>query len=336
MREALFYSKSPDHSVQCNLCRIRCRIKENMTGRCGVRQNTGGTLYTLVYGNAVADSLDPIEKKPLYHFFPGSRSYSIATVGCNFDCLHCQNYHISKYPKNNKVIQSECLSPEDIVKNAVQSACRSISYTYTEPTVFFEYALDTAKLAHEKGIRNVFVTNGYITDDALQTISPFLDAANIDLKGFTEEFYRKIAGVSLSGVLDTIRAYKKLGIWIELTTLIIPGYNDDEAQIRGMAEFISTEIGKSTPWHLSAFHPTHQLKDVDRTPESTLHAARKIGLEAGLQYVYEGNISSSDGSVTFCPVCRQAVIRRRGFSIIDLKVHDGRCGYCSGEIAGYF
>ncbi|MDD3294427.1 MAG: AmmeMemoRadiSam system radical SAM enzyme, partial [Geobacteraceae bacterium] len=226
MKEALFYTQVGSGGVQCGLCRFRCVIEDGKRGICGVRENSDGVLYSLVYGKAVAEQVDPIEKKPLYHFLPGSRSYSVAAAGCNFRCYHCQNYTISQplFPGGN--IAGENLSPEEIVSRALSAGCRSIAYTYTEPTVFFEYAHDTAVLAHRAGIRNVFVTNGYISSEALAFIRPYLDAANIDLKGYTEKFYREIVGARLSGVLDCIREYKSLGIWIELTTLVIPGLND--------------------------------------------------------------------------------------------------------------
>ncbi|MCK5686224.1 AmmeMemoRadiSam system radical SAM enzyme, partial [bacterium] len=283
-----------------------------------------------------AESIDPIEKKPLYNFFPGSLSYSIATVGCNFDCKHCQNYHISKYPRQNNMIAGQNLSPVEIVNRASQAKCKSIAYTYTEPTVFFEYALDTAILAKEKGIKNIFVTNGYTSNEALDEISPYLDAANIDLKGFSEDFYKKIAGVSLKGVLETIKHYKKLGIWIEITTLIIPGYNDKEISLRGIAEFIRDELGVSTPWHISAFYPTHELMDVPPTSPAIIHKARKIGLESGLQYVYEGNIRDSDGANTYCPGCGKIVIKRHGFQLAEVNMADGNCKFCSEKIEGVF
>ncbi len=336
MKKAKYYTKNSDGSVNCNLCRLNCRIIENKKGYCGVRLNKDGELYTLVYGKAVAESIDPIEKKPLYNFFPGSLSYSIATVGCNFDCKHCQNYHISKYPRQNNMIAGQNLAPEEIVKRAVQAGCKSIAYTYTEPTVFFEYALETSRLANAAGLKNIFVTNGYTSNAALDEISPYLDAANIDLKGFTEGFYKKIAGVSLKGVLETIRHYKELGIWIEITTLIIPGYNDDETGLRGIAEFIHDELGAYTPWHISAFYPTHELMDVPRTSPETIHKARKIGIEAGLQYVYEGNIRDSDGANTYCPACSKIVIKRCSFQLAEVNMKSDKCAFCGEKIAGQF
>jgi len=270
MKEALFYEKREEKTVQCMLCRHRCIIGAGKRGICGVRENRDGTLYSLVYGFPCSYHVDPIEKKPLFHFYPGSRAFSIATVGCNFQCLHCQNHDISQMPRETQRIYGEKMEPSEVVELAERSHCRSISYTYTEPTIFYEYAMDIARLAKEKGIANNFVTNGYIEEEPLRTTRPYLDAANIDLKGFDASFYRKICKAELSGVLDTIRSYKKLGIWIELTTLVIPGYNDSDEDFRSIARFIRNELGPETPWHVSAFYPTYKLpgtlKDKSRRP----------------------------------------------------------------------
>ena len=289
MREAMFYERLEGNLVKCNLCSHRCRIPESKRGVCGVRENRDGTLYSLVYGRAVAQAVDPIEKKPLFHFYPGSRIFSIATVGCNFRCLNCQNYDISQMPREYGSIIGESLLPEEIVEKAKRYGCRSIAYTYTEPTVFFEYAYETAKLASKEGIKNVFVTNGYITEEALRELAPYLDAANIDLKGFSEEFYRKVCGARLEPVLESIKLHRELGIWVEVTTLIIPTLNDSEEVLKGIAEFISG-VGEDIPWHVSRFYPAYKLIDLPPTPPETLRKARKIGLEAGLRYVYQGNV----------------------------------------------
>jgi len=249
-------------------------------GICAVRENRSETLYSLVYGKAVARAVDPIEKKPLFHFLPGSRAYSIATAGCNFRCGNCQNFEISQMPKDRKIILGQDVSPEEIVMAAKRNNCESIAYTYTEPTIFFEYAYDTAKLARKEGIKNVFVTNGYITEEALVEIKPYLDAANIDLKSFSDDFYRKNCGARLKPVLDSIKLHKSFGIWIEITTLIIPTLNDSEEELRKIAEFIK-EVGEETPWHISQFYPTYEFIDLPRTPVATLRRAREIGLEVG-------------------------------------------------------
>jgi len=334
MHEAMFWEKAEEGKVRCALCRFRCLIGDGQRGICGVRENHGGVLHTLVYGRSIAENVDPIEKKPLFHFLPGSLSFSIATAGCNFRCLHCQNYEISQLPHTRRDIPGRDLPPAEIVRRARASGCRSISYTYTEPTIFYEYAYDTAVLAKEAGLGNVFVSNGYITPEALEKISPFLDAANIDLKGFSEKFYREVAGATLAGVLDSLKVYKRLGIWTEVTTLVIPGHNDSEADLRGVARFIAGELGPETPWHVTAFYPTYRMLDRPPTPADTLRRARQIGIEAGLRYVYEGNIPGEAGENTLCYACGRTLIERRGFRLGKVELRDGRCGFCTAPIDG--
>ena len=334
MHEALFYEKIDAATVLCGLCRFRCRIADGQRGICAVRENHGGTLYSLVYGRAIAEHADPIEKKPLYHFQPGSRSYSVATVGCNFRCQHCQNYTISQLSRETERIPGTDLPPEEIIRRAISTGCLSISYTYTEPTIFYEYAYDTAVLARQAGLKNVFVTNGYITAEALGHIRPYLDAANIDLKGFSEKFYREVVHASLAEVLASIREYKRLGIWIEITTLIIPGWNDSEEELAGIARFIAGEVGVETPWHVTQFYPTYHLTDRSRTPVETLRRAREIGLEAGLRYVYEGNVPGEGGENTYCPHCGKLLILRHGFTIQDYRLQAGACPSCATPIDG--
>jgi len=334
MKEAMFYEKLDGNAVKCNLCSHRCgRITNSKRGICGVRENRDGTLYSLVYGKVVARAVDPIEKKPLFHFLPGSNAYSIATVGCNFRCRNCQNFEISQMPRERNVIIGEDVTPEEIVAAAKRNRCESIAYTYTEPTIFFEYAYDIAKLASKEGIKNVFVTNGYITEEALVEIKHYLDAANIDLKSFSDEFYRKNCGARLSPVLDSIRLHKSLGIWIEITTLIIPTLTDSEKNLRKIAEFIK-DVGEEVPWHISRFHPTYQLLDLPRTPIATLHKAREIGLEVGLRYVYEGNVPGEVGENTYCYKCGKPLIRRHGYAILENKIKNSECSYCGAKIDG--
>ncbi len=334
MKEAMFYEKLAGSKVNCGLCRFRCVIADGKRGLCGVRENRAGTLFTLVYGRAVAEHPDPIEKKPLFHFQPGSRTYSVATVGCNFRCQHCQNYSISQSVWEGGEISGFDLPPAEIVRKAVASGCSSISYTYTEPTIFYEYAYDTAVLARKAGLRNVFVTNGYITSPALNQISPFLDAANIDLKGFSEKFYREVVHAKLGEVLETIIEYKRLGIWLELTTLIIPGHNDSDREIEQLARFIAEQVGVDTPWHVSQFYPTYRLTDQPRTPLATLRRARQIGLDAGLRNVYEGNVPGEGGENTRCPACGEPLILRHGFHIQENRIRDGKCPSCRMVIDG--
>jgi pyruvate formate lyase activating enzyme len=333
MKEAMFYTRESDNRVHCGLCRFRCLIADGSRGICAVRENRNGTLYSLVYGKVCAENIDPIEKKPLFHVMPGSRSFSIATVGCNFRCRHCQNYSISQVPRNGR-ITGEDQTPDMVVKNALANNCRSISYTYTEPTIFFEFAYDTARLAREAGLANIFVTNGYISSEALATIAPYLDAANIDLKGFSEGFYRDIVHARLPEVLDSIIEYRNRGIWIELTTLIIPGLNDSERELQGIASFIVDNLGADTPWHVSQFYPTYQMTDRPRTPPETLRRAVDIGTTAGLHYVYEGNVPGKGGENTICPACSSLLVERYGYVIVANRLVDGACPDCGKAIAG--
>ncbi|MEM2933636.1 MAG: AmmeMemoRadiSam system radical SAM enzyme [Methanocellales archaeon] len=333
MREALLYEKLGDERVKCHLCNHYCTISPGKRGICAVRENRDGTLYSLVYGKVIAAHIDPIEKKPLFHFYPGSKSYSIATVGCNFKCDHCQNYEISQYSKEYYPdIPGVEMAPEQVVREAKKARCESISYTYTEPTVFFEFAYDCARLARESGIKNVFVSNGYTSEEAVRFIAPYLDANNIDLKG-DENFYRKVSGARLQPVLDTIKLMKELGIWVEVTTLVIPNYNDSEAFLRWAAEFIKS-IDPSIPWHVTQFYPTYKLLDQPRTPINTLRKAREIGLKAGLKYVYEGNVPGEGGENTYCPECGELLIERFGYILTRIKMKHSTCPKCGARIAG--
>ena len=334
MKEAMFYEKLEGGRVRCGLCRFRCLIDAGGRGHCAVRENRGGVLYSLVYGRVVAEQVDPIEKKPLFHVLPSSRSYSVATVGCNFRCLHCQNYRISQPEADSVENSGSFLAPAALVERALAAGCRSISYTYTEPTIFFEYAYDTALLARAAGLKNVLVSNGYITEEALVAIAPYLDAANIDLKGFSETFYREVVGAHLSEVLDCIREYRRLGIWLEITTLIIPGRNDSEDELRGIAQFIASELGPQTPWHVSQFYPTYRLKDAPRTPITTLRKARSIGLAAGLRYVYEGNVPGEGGENSCCPACGGLLVKRYGYIIEKNLLANGKCPGCGRAVEG--
>lgn len=332
----MFQSSEGEQRVRCGLCRFHCSIGEGRRGLCGVRENRGGILYSLVYGKAVAENVDPIEKKPLFHFHPGSLSYSVATVGCNFRCLHCQNHQISQWPHQQGSIAGAEVSPEQLVQRALDAGCRSIAYTYTEPTIYFEYAYQTAKLARQAGLGNIFVSNGYITSEALETIAPYLDAANIDLKGFNDDFYREVAGAALAGVLDCLRDYHRLGIWLEVTTLLIPGRNDDPGQLAELTGFIADQLGPDTPWHVTGFYPTYRLQDAPPTPLASLQNARKIGQQAGLRYVYTGNRGDADSESTRCPACRKVVIERSGFRLVKTSLDGSGCSHCGAVIAGRF
>lgn len=322
--------------MRCSLCNQHCVIAEGKTGLCGVRLNKGGKLYTVVYGKAISYNVDPIEKKPLYHFLPGTYSFSFATVGCNFSCLHCQNWEISQYSREEKrEVPGMDLSPEEIVELARDYDCRSVSYTYTEPTIFYEYAYDTARIAAGEGLKNIFVTNGYTGEGALEEISPYLHAANVDLKAYSEDFYRKVCGARLEPVLDNIELYRDLGIWIEVTTLIIPGYNDSEEDLKGIASFLS-DLDQEIPWHVTRFHPEYNLLSVPSTPLETLTRARDIGLGEGLSYVYIGNVPGEEGQNTFCPHCGAELIERKGFKPRVRMMEGPRCSQCGQNIGGVF
>jgi len=323
-------------TVECYLCSHRCHIKDGRRGICQVRENREGVLYSLVYGKLISQNVDPIEKKPLFHLLPGSLSYSIATVGCNFRCSHCQNYDISQYPRmHDGAVIGTSVTPEQVATSAQEYGCQSISYTYIEPTIFFEFAYECAQLAHERGIKNVFVSNGYTSPEATKKIAPFLDGNNIDLKAFTDKFYREVCGAKLAPVLETIELMKEHGVWVEVTTLVIPGWNDTDSELKEIARFIKG-IDPEMPWHVTRFHPTFKMTDRGATPSSTLQRARQIGIAEGLKYVFVGNIPGEDGENTICPQCGEKVVERMGFSIMSQNLANGKCGNCGHSIAGVF
>lgn len=331
----MLYRRLKDKKVSCYLCHHYCQISPSKFGVCGVRENREGKLYTHVYGEVIAAHVDPIEKKPLYHFLPGTKSFSVATIGCNFHCPYCQNWQISQASKKErKNIPGQKLSPSEAVSTAQKHGCQSIAYTYTEPTVFYEYAYDTAKIAHEQGIANVFVTNGYMTEEALSTINPYLDACNVDLKSFRDKYYKEVCHARLQPVLDSIKFMKKLGIWVEITTLVIPGLNDGEEELKKIAQFI-VEIDPNIPWHISRFHPHYNYSERPATSLQTLQKALTIGKDEGLTYIYIGNVLG-ESEHTSCPQCRKTLIRRTGFSVSENHLQDSSCPFCGTEIAGVF
>jgi len=335
IREAMLWRAQEEGRVDCFLCAHRCPIAPAKFGVCGVRENVRGKLVTHVYGEVIAAHVDPIEKKPLYHFLPGTTSFSIATMGCNFRCPFCQNWQISQAGKKDKGFGGgQALSPEEIVQAAKRRGCRSISYTYTEPTIFFEYAYDTARLAREAGLANVFVTNGYMTAEALRAVQPYLDAANVDLKAFLDETYKKVCGARLEPVLDSIRLMRGLGIWVEVTTLVVPGMNDGDEELAAIARFIAS-VGPEIPWHVSRFHPDYKYTQTPATPVETLRKAAALAKEAGLKFVYIGNVWG-ESEATSCPKCGRVLIRRSGFSVEENRTRDGKCPSCGGPIAGVF
>ena len=365
LQAALYYDTLPDRFVRCTLCPHDCTIAPDRRGACGVRINRDGRLFTRVGNRIVSAEVDPIEKKPLFHFLPGSTAYSIATVGCNLRCRFCQNWTISQWPKlkeladrGNEAMPSVgehpadewCAEmeppevrwgvgtevvPSEVVAEAERTGCSSIAYTYTEPTIFYELALTTSRLASAAGLGNVFVTNGFISLDPLREIAPYLGAANIDLKSFRDSYYKKLCGARLDPVLAAIREYKKLGVWIELTTLLIPGLNDEDSELRGIARFIKTELGQDVPWHISRFFPSCKMEHWQETPIRSLLRAREIGQEEGLRYVYLGNVpQEEDAEDTICPGCGTVVIRRRGFAVVEHRLQAGRCPDCNRFVAG--
>ncbi|MDH4271826.1 MAG: AmmeMemoRadiSam system radical SAM enzyme [Candidatus Aminicenantes bacterium] len=335
IKEAMLWRSLEGGEVECSLCAHRCRVAAGKTGVCGVRKNRDGELMTHVYGELIAAHIDPIEKKPLYHFLPGTTSFSIATVGCNFRCPFCQNWQISQVTKKGQCFSGgQALSPEEIVRVARTRGCRSVSYTYTEPTIFFEYAYDTAQLARSSSLANVFVTNGYMTAEALRMIQPFLDAANVDLKSFRDETYKKICGARLQPVLDSIRLMRELDIWVEVTTLVVPDLNDGDQELGEIARFIAS-VSPEIPWHISRFHPDYEYDRAPATPLETLRRARLLGKEAGLKYIYIGNVGGESEN-TDCLQCGKALLRRSGFSVEENRVRGGKCSFCGAPVAGVF
>ena len=333
MTEAMLYDKLPDGRVRCHLCAHRCLIQDGDRGICHVRENRAGTLHSLVYGRTIVENTDPIEKKPLFHFYPGSSAYSIATPGCNFRCRWCQNWQISQMPRARDILAGAEAGPADIVAAALDAGCRSVAYTYTEPTIFFEYTYDTAQKAQAAGLQNVYVTNGYMTEEMLNAFQPYLDAANVDLKAFRDSTYRRYVGARLEPVLDALKRMKALGIWLEVTTLVIPGINDDPAELNDAADFVAQELGVDTPWHISRFFPAYEMTDVSPTPIEKLQQAKDIGRQKGLRYAYTGN--TLDDTDTVCHSCGQLLIRRSGMSVAENRVGSGgRCPDCGTPVAG--
>lgn len=330
MKEALYYEKLKE-KVHCHLCPHNCLIAEGKRGNCCVRENKGNKLYSLVYGKACSAAIDPIEKKPLYHFIPGHSSFSVATVGCNLHCLHCQNSEISQ-PQS---IIGEDLTPEEIVSLALDKGCKSIAYTYTEPTIYYEYALETAKLARKKGIKNLIVSNGFINEEPLKELCKYLDGANIDIKGFTEEFYKKVCCAKLEPVLNSVKILKEKRVWLELTNLIIPTLNDNLKTIGEMCKWIKDNLGPDVPLHFSRFFPYYKLKDINPTSAETLVKARDTAKKIGINYVYIGNIFIDGADNTYCPKCGELIIERAGFNILQNNIKASKCN-CGEKIAGVF
>jgi len=329
---ALLFSRMENGKVRCELCAHRCLIRSGQKGICRVRENRQGELFSLSYGRLIASHVDPIEKKPLYHFLPGSSSYSIATPGCNFRCQWCQNADISQISPMNEPDKPRFVPPERVVEAAIATGSQSISFTYTEPSLSVEYNLEVSQLARENGLKNVYVTNGYMTPEMLVLTIPTLDAANVDIKAFDEDVHKRYTGAHLQPVLDSCVALLKVGVWLEVTTLLVPGINDDETQLQGLAEFIATKLSPDVPWHISRYFPQPQFHQIPATPADRIFHAIDVGKKAGLHYVYGGNLLTS--TVTDCPNCGERVVRRMGYSDPVVRLNKDACPKCGFRIAG--
>jgi pyruvate formate lyase activating enzyme len=335
MFEARYYSKRKHGQVQCRLCPHACVINPGERGKCQVRLNESGRLYALNYAKAIAIHDDPIEKKPLFHVWPGSITTSVATVGCNLTCKHCQNHDISQYPVRHGVIPGRDFLPSAVVKNALKANAKTISFTYTEPTIYLEWALDIAQLAASEGLGCILVSNAFTAEKPLLNLAENLVAANVDLKSFSDDFYRQVCGARLKPVLENIRLLVSLGVWVEVTTLLIPGLNDSEAELNSLAEFL-VSVNPSIPWHLSRFHPDNQMLNGSATSLESIQMARAIAFKAGLNYAYSGNVWGDEGEHTRCPACSEVIVKRHGFTVLENNLKSGCCPRCSQSIEGRF
>jgi pyruvate formate lyase activating enzyme len=335
-KEAVLWDSDKDKKAQCKLCSHRCVIGEGKLGRCCVRKNIDGVLYSLNYDKVCSANPDPIEKKPLYHFQPGSSSFSIATMGCNFRCEFCQNWQISQAAIEDGRIDGQAISADKIVATAVRYGCKSIAYTYTEPTIFMELCNDCGRLAKKKGLSNVFVSNGYETKEAIDFTRDWLDGINVDLKAFSEDYYKRLCKAHLQPVLDTLKYIaKETKIWLEITTLLIPGENDSDDELKRLTDFLVNEVGADVPWHISRFSPQYKYLDSGPTPVKALERAEQIGKEAGLHYVYLGNVPGSKSENTFCYNCGRVLIERIGYRILANHIANSCCPDCGTKIAGF-
>ena len=330
IKEGVLFEKLPDNKVKCQVCSHRCTIADEKFGLCRTRQNKNGKLYTLIYNTVSSEAVDPIEKKPLYHFMPGTLSYSLGTIGCNFRCQHCQNWNISQVT----LVESHTMeiTPEAAIRRALASGSKSISWTYNEPTIWHEYTYDSAVLAKIAGLKTIYVTNGYITPEALRRIAPYLDVFRVDIKSFSDDFYRKICGARLAPVLESTKLAKELGMHIETITLVIPSKNDSPEEITQIVRWVHENLGADTPMHFTRFHPLYKMDDLEPTPVDTLEMAYDIAKKVGMRFVYLGNVAGHKYENTYCPKCNTLLIDRMGFRVTEVKIKDGKCPECGENI----
>jgi len=330
IKEGVLFEKLPDNKVKCQICSHRCTIADGKRGICGTRQNKNGKIYTLIYNTVSSEAVDPIEKKPLYHFMPGTLSYSLGTIGCNFRCLHCQNWNISQVSLDEAYTKE--ITPEEAIRRAVASGSKSISWTYNEPAIWHEYTYDSAALAKKAGLKTIYVTNGYITPEALRRMAPYLDAYRVDIKSFSDEFYKKVCGARLAPVLESTKLAKELGMHVETITLVIPGRNDSKEELTQISRWVRENLGEDTPMHFTRFHPMHKMDHVAPTPLSTLEMAHGIAKKEGMRFVYLGNVAGHKYENTYCPRCDSLLIDRAGFRVGEVRVKDGKCARCGEGI----
>jgi pyruvate formate lyase activating enzyme len=332
IKEAMYYKQLPDVRVECELCPRACKVADLERGYCGVRENRDGKYYTLVHSRVCSLNADPIEKKPLFHYLPGTRAYSIATAGCNIECKFCQNWQISQFRPEQ--VDNIKLTPEEVIRFAKEKRCETIAYTYSEPVVFYEYMYDTAKLGKREGVRSVMISNGYIKKEPLIELCKELDAVKIDFKAFTEKFYKETCSGELKPVLETLLTLKEIGIWFELVVLIVPTLNDSGEEIKDMCSWINDNLGPDVPVHFTRFHPTYKIKNLPPTPIKTLEKARNIAIESGLNFAYTGNVPGHPGESTYCPDCKEVVIKRVGYTILQYSLNSNECSNCKHPIPG--
>lgn len=331
IKEAMLYDKLDGNKVRCRVCSHRCMVADGKRGFCRVRENRNGTFYTLIYNTVSSEAVDPIEKKPLFHFYPGTLAYSLGTIGCNFRCEHCQNWTISQIEIDEAYTVE--ITPEEAVQRALAAGARTIAWTYNEPTIWYEYTYDCAKLAKEEGLATAYITNGYITAEALEHIAPYLDAFRVDIKAFTEDFYRKVASAKLAPVLGSAKLARELGMHVEVVNLVIPGHNDSSKEMRNLIRWVYENLGADTPVHFTRFHPQYHMSDLISTPIKKLEEAHRIATEEGMKFVYTGNMPGDDRENTYCPTCRKLLIRRRMFSVVGYDITpQGTCPRCGEPI----